>query len=55
MMAEVPKLSYTVSHYASHLLCENVKFSAIEKNMQSMKTDLSIIYIVPDHKQKNCR
>ena len=51
MMAAVPKLSDTVSRYASHRLCANVQFSAIENNMQSMKTDPSIIYIVLDHKK----
>ena len=51
MMAEVPKLSYAVLHYASHLLSANVQFSAIEKIMQSIKTNPSIIYMVPDHKQ----
>ena len=51
MMAAVPKLSYEISHYASHHLCANVKFSAIEKSMHSMKTDPSIIYMIPDHKQ----
>ena len=52
-MAEEPKLSYAVSHYASHRLRVNVQFSATEKNMQSMKTDPSITYMVPDQKQKN--
>ena len=51
-MAAVPKLSYAVSHYASHLLCVNLDFSAIENFMQSMKTDPSIIYMVPDYNQK---
>ena len=46
-MAAVPKLSYAFSYYASHCLRANVHFSAIEKIMQSMKTDLSIIYMVP--------
>ena len=50
-MDAVPKVSYTISHYDSHCLCVNVQFSAIEKIMQSMKTDPSIIHMVPDHKQ----
>ena len=49
MISEVPKLSYAVSHYASHCLRANMQFSAIEKNIQSMKKYLSIIYMVPDH------
>ena len=52
MMSAVPKLSYVVSHYASHCLHANVQFSAIEKIMQSSKTDPSIIYMVPHHQQK---
>ena len=52
MMAAVPKISYAVSHYSSHCLLANVQFSSIEKFMQSMKTDPSIIYMVPDHKKK---
>ena len=48
MMAAAPKLSYAVSHYASHRLRSDVQFSAIEKIMQSMKTDPSIIYMVTD-------
>ena len=52
MMSVVPKLSYAISHYASHFLHVNVDISAIDKNMQSMKTDPSIMYMVPDHKQK---
>ena len=55
MMAAVPKLSYTFLHYASHRLRTNIQFSAIEKNIQSIKTDPSIIYMVPEYKQKNCR
>ena len=39
MVAVVPKLSYVVSHYASHRLRENVQFSDIKKNIQSIKTD----------------
>ena len=31
MMAEVPKIYYVVSNYASHSLHANEKFSAIEK------------------------
>ena len=31
MMAAVPKLSYTVSHYSSHSLRANVQFYDIEK------------------------
>ena len=30
IMAAVPKISNAVTHYASHRLCANVKFSAIE-------------------------
>ena len=52
MMAAVTNLSYEVSQYASHRLHANVQFSAIENIMQSMKTDPSIIYMVPDHKQR---
>ena len=52
MMAAVPKLSYAVSQYASHSLRANVYFPNIEKNMQEIKTDPSIIYMFPDHKQK---
>ena len=48
MISAVPKLSYAVSHYASHRLRSDVQFSAIEKIMQSMKTDPSIIYMVTD-------
>ena len=48
----VPNLSYAISHYSSHRLHANVQFSAIEKIMKSMKTYPSIIYMVPDHKQK---
>ena len=48
----MPKLSYAVTHYASHRLHANLHFSAVEKIMQSMKTDPYIIYMVPDHKQK---
>ena len=51
MMDAVLRLSYAVSHYTSHLLCANVQFSAIENIMLSMKTDPSIIYMVPDHKR----
>ena len=52
MMAAMPNLLYAVSHYASHCQRTKVQFSAIEKNMQSTKTDPSIIYMDPDHKQK---
>ena len=52
MMAMVLKLSDVVTHYASHCLHANVQFYSIEKNMHSMRTDSSIIYMVPDHKQK---
>ena len=51
-MDAVPKPSYAVSHYASHCLRASMKFYAIEKNMQSMKTDPSIIYMVPYHKKR---
>ena len=51
-MDAVAKLSYSVSHHALHLLRINVHFSTIEKNIQSMKIDPSIIYMVQDHKQK---
>ena len=47
MMAAVPNLSYAVSHYTSHPLRANVHVSAIEKTMKPMKTDPSIIYMVP--------
>ena len=39
-MNTVPKISYAVSHYASHFLHANVQFSEIEIIMQSMKTDM---------------
>ena len=52
IMDAVTKLSYAVSHYASHRLRSNVHFYAIEKYMQSMKTDPYIIHMVPDIKQK---
>ena len=51
MMDAVPKRSYVVSHYASHLLRANVQFYAIEKNIQSMKTYPSVIYMVTEHKR----
>ena len=51
MMAAVPNLLDTITNYASHRLRSNVQFSAIEKNLQSMKIDPSIIYMVPDHKK----
>ena len=51
-MAAVTKVSNVVTHYASHFLRDNVQFSAIEKNMQSTKTDPSIVYMVPDHNKK---
>ena len=47
MMAVAIKLSDAVTHYASHHLCANVQSSAIDKNMQSMKIYLSIIYMGP--------
>ena len=52
MMTMVLKISDVVTHYASHSLRANVQFYSIEKNMQSMKTDTFIIYMVPYHKQK---
>ena len=52
MMAMVLNLSDVVTHYDSHCLHANVQFYSIEKIMQSMKTDSSIIYMVPYHKQK---
>ena len=55
MMAAVHKLSNAVIHYASNILCANVQFYAIEKIMQSMETDPSIVYMVPDHKHKVLR
>ena len=55
MVAAVPKLSYAVSHYASHHLFSNVQFPDIEKIMQSMKIDPSIIYMVPYRKKSFCR
>ena len=39
MVAAVPNISYAVTHYASHFLCANVQFSAIEKIMQSTRID----------------
>ena len=39
MMDAVPKLSKSVANYDSHCIRANAKFSAIEKNMQSIKTD----------------
>ena len=51
MITAVPKLSDAVTNYASHFLRENLQFSAIEKNMQTMKTDQSIVYMIPYHKQ----
>ena len=53
MMAALTKLSYAVSHYASHHLRANMKFSGIEIIIQSMKTDSSIIYMVTDHQEKS--
>ena len=50
-MTVVPKISYAVSHYGVHFLRANVQFSNIEKNMKSMKTDPSIIYMVTYRKQ----
>ena len=52
MMAAVPKLSNSVAYYASHRLCSNVQFYAIGTIMQSIKTDPSMVYMAPDHKQK---
>ena len=52
MMDSVPNLSDAVTHYASHCLRSNVKFSDIEKIMQSMKIDPSIVYMFQDHKQR---
>ena len=52
IMAAVPKLSNSVAYYASHRLCSNVQFYAIETIMQSIKTDPSMVYMAPDHKQK---
>ena len=51
-MEAVPKLSNVVTHCASNFLRANVQFFAIEKNIQSIKTDPSIIYMVTDHNQK---
>ena len=51
MMTMVLKISDVVTHYALHCLHANVQFYSIEKNMQSMKTDTFIIYMVPYHKQ----
>ena len=53
MMDAVPNISYEVSHCTSHRLRTNVHFFAIEEIIQSMKTYLSIIYMIPYHKQKN--
>ena len=55
MMDVVPKVSDVITYYASHHLCANVKFSAIEKITQSTKTHPSIIFMVPDHKQNVLR
>ena len=52
IMYAVTKISNTITHYASHRICSNVQFSDIDKIMQSMKTYPSIVYMVPDHKQK---
>ena len=52
MMYAVPKLSNYFIHYASHRLRANFHFSAIETIMQLIKTDLSIAYMVPDHKHR---
>ena len=51
MIDSVHKLSNFVTHYASHRLRANVQFSTIE-NIKSMKTYLSIVYMVPEHKKK---
>ena len=51
-MDAVTKLSYAVFHYCSHRLCANVQFTAVEKNVQAMRTYPSIIYMVPDHKKR---
>ena len=53
VMAAVSKLSYAVTRYASHRLHANVQFYAIEKIIQLMKTDQSVIYMILDHRQKN--
>ena len=47
MTAVVPKLSNYVTHYASHSLRENFQFAAIYEIMQSMKTEPSVVYMVP--------
>ena len=52
MVVAVPKQSNAITHYALYLLRANVQFFAIETLIKSMKTDPSIIYMVPDHKQK---
>ena len=52
MMDAVPKLSDVVTHHAFHRIRANLQFSGIYKIMQSIKTDPSIIYMVPDHKRK---
>ena len=51
MMASVPNIYDSVTQYASHCLHANLQFSAIANIIQSIKTDPSIIYMVPDHKQ----
>ena len=38
MTAVVPNISKVVTHYTSHRLCANVKFSSIDAIMQSMMT-----------------
>ena len=50
MKAAVPKLSKAVTHYASHHLCANVQFSKVDEIMQLIKTETSIIYMVPEYK-----
>ena len=52
ILSGIPKLSYVISNYTSHLPHANVQCSAIDKNMLSMKTEPSIIYMVLDHNKK---
>ena len=52
MMADVPKISYAFSQYDSHRLCAKCVVFYHRNIMQSMQTDLTIIYMVTDQKQK---
>ena len=52
MVVAVPKQSNAITHYALYLLRANVQFSAIETLIKSMKTDPSVVYMVPYHEKK---